>query len=360
MKIFILLFCLSPLFIGAQTSGFVIEGRIKSIPENTEVLLMDFNGKDTIAKTKVHDSLFVLKGKVDNIDARTILFPELQKRMVVFSGNEQIYITGNSEFSDINITGSPANYDYDEFLYDIKPLNDFVDYYRQQVQSAPTKAFRDSSMIMLNTAYNMYQNSIDRFLSRKKNSPVAALILAYSYDTDPNKDVLLLEKRFNMLEGDATKSQFAKNISEVIARDKIGSVGTQALDFTQKDTEGKDVSLSQFKGKYVLIDFWASWCRPCRLQNPSIVEAYNKFKKNNFAILGVSLDKEKDKWLQAIRADHLTWTNVSDLKFWNNDAAMLYNIHEIPQNILVDPDGKIIAKRLDGGQLNQKLQEIFK
>ncbi|MBS1746672.1 MAG: TlpA family protein disulfide reductase [Bacteroidetes bacterium] len=278
--------------------------------------------------------------------------------MVLFMGNDTINITGNSE-NDITITGSPTNNDYEEFLYDIKPLNDYVGYYRKQMMNATTEGMRDSAVIMLNTVYNIYQNTVDRFVERKKNSPVAALLLAYSYDTDPNRDVLLLEKRYKELSGVALESQFAKNLATIIQQDKVGAVGTQAIDFTQSDTAGNNISLSSFKGKYVLIDFWASWCRPCRMENPNVVAAFNKYKDKNFTVLGVSLDANKDNWIQAIHNDNLTWTQVSDLKQFQNAVAEMYHINEIPQNILVDPTGKIIARNLRGEALPQKLEQVL-
>ncbi len=359
MKQAVFLLLMLPLFLQAQNKkSFLITGKMKSVPDNAQVVLLGFNGTDTITQTKVDHGVFILKGSVETTDARIILFPSLQRRMVLFMGNDTININGTSE-TDVVITGSPSNLDYEEFLYDVKPLNDYVDFYRNQAMSATAQGLHDSAVIELNTAYNMYQNAIDRFVARKKSSPVAALLLAYSYDTDPNRDVLVLEKRYNQLDGVAMQSQFAKNLADVIKQDKVGAIGTQSLDFTQTDTAGKKVSLSQFKGKYVLVDFWASWCRPCRMENPNVVAAYNKYKQKNFTVLSVSLDQEKNNWIQAIHADNLTWTHVSDLKQFQNAVAELYHIKEIPQNILVDPSGKIVGKNLRGDALEQKLNELL-
>ena len=139
------------------------------------------------------------------------------------------------------------------------------------------------------------------------------------------------------------------------------AVGTLSPEIILKDVKGNPVSLSSLKGKVVLIDFWASWCGPCRAENPNVVAAYNKYKSKKFTVLSVSLDQpgKKQAWLDAIHKDHLTWTHVSDLQFWNNAVAVMYDIKGIPANMLVDPNGVIVGKDLRGEELDRKLAELF-
>jgi len=140
---------------------------------------------------------------------------------------------------------------------------------------------------------------------------------------------------------------------------KSFSIGGTAPDFTQKTPEGTDLKLSDLRGKVVLVDFWASWCGPCRRENPNVVKMYNEYKEKGFEILGVSLDNNKDRWLQAIKQDGLTWLHVSDLKYWQNEVAQMYGVRSIPHTILLDQEGKIIARNLRGAALEEKLGEIF-
>jgi len=133
-----------------------------------------------------------------------------------------------------------------------------------------------------------------------------------------------------------------------------------APDFTLPDTDGKPFTLSSLRGKYVLLDFWASWCGPCRQENPNVVATYHQFKDKNFTVLGVSLDKEKSQWLTAIKDDGLEWKQVSDLKFWNSAAGALYNVESIPYNVLIDPKGKVLGTSLRGPELRNKLAEVLK
>ena len=149
-------------------------------------------------------------------------------------------------------------------------------------------------------------------------------------------------------------------LAQYIAESKKNAVGSLLPDFTQADTTGKPFTLSSLRGKYVLIDFWASWCGPCRRENPNIVAAYNKYSKKNFTILGVSLDQAKPAWLDAINMDGLSWNHVSDLHGWSNAVAQQFQIVNIPQNILLGPDGKILGKNLRGASLERKLSRVLR
>jgi peroxiredoxin len=192
--------------------------------------------------------------------------------------------------------------------------------------------------------------------------------LGYTQSIDPallSKPVQNLAKRFPNHQGLAgIVSRFNQMMTAenqpATPNTAIPTVGSIAPDFSMNDTEGKPFSLNQLKGKYVLVDFWASWCGPCRAENPNVVAAYNKYKDKNFTVLGVSLDENKDKWLQAIKADNLTWKHVSDLKGWANATVKLYGYDGIPYNVLLDPQGKIISTSLRDAALQARLAEVLK
>ena len=137
------------------------------------------------------------------------------------------------------------------------------------------------------------------------------------------------------------------------------AVGSEAPDFAQAKPDGSVLKLSDLRGKIVLIDFWASWCKPCRRENPSVVLAYNKYKSKGFEIIGVSLDKDRGRWLQAVEQDGLTWPQVSDLAFWQNAVALQYGVRSIPFTVLVDQEGKVLATKLRGEALEKKLEELL-
>lgn len=173
-------------------------------------------------------------------------------------------------------------------------------------------------------------------------------------------DPKTFEPLLNGLSPRLKNTEIAKKLAAKLDKTKKTAIGVMAGDFSQPDVNGKMIALSSFKGKYVLLDFWASWCGPCRAENPNVLKAYNEFKDKNFDVFAVSLDDKKENWLKAVKDDAMPWTQVSDLKGWKNQAAGMYAITAIPQNFLINPDGKIVASNLRGEALVKKLKELIK
>jgi|CXWL01.1.fsa_nt_gi peroxiredoxin len=361
MKRLLLILLLSPLFIFAQVTsgGFTIEGKLDGILDGTEITLYK-NGENTeLAKATVLNTKFTLKGTVTE-PVLCFLIIGAGKPVEIYVENTAISIKGkNVEPPVYEIEGSASHKDFDAFIEIFMPLAKQLGSQANIINTTVPGAERDKLMAAYNSARDDMQKAIDKFVKDKPKSIVTPFILNVTYSF--NEDIVMLENRFRSLDEKVQKSEAGSQLEKFIAESKIGAVGTQALDFSQPDTTGVPVSLSSFRGKYVLVDFWASWCNPCRLENPNVVENFKKFSSKNFTVLGVSLDRpgQKAKWVNAIHEDNLTWTHISDLQFWNNSAAVLYNIKGIPQNILVDPEGKIVAKNLRGPALEAKLCELL-
>lgn len=359
MKNFLTLLAFFPaiLFAQNQTKGFVISGNVSGLADGKAQIVTTAEEHAVIATDSVKNGVFTLKGSITEPGLYFLIMSNEQPQYIYLENNP-VTITGSkADIKNIKIEGSQSHTDFVEFNKTFNPLIAELNGFAALIQKEENEKKKEELFTKYDSVVKKVNAEVGNFVAAKKSSIVSAFLLSVSAQV--LADPVVMEQRFNMLSEEVRNSEIGKSLAGSIAYFKVGAIGSDALDFTQNDVEGKPVKLSSFKGKYVLLDFWASWCKPCRLENPNVVKVYNQFKNKNFTVLGVSLDQSKDAWVKAIEADKLTWTQVSDLQQWNNAVAQMYHIQSIPGNFLIDPNGKIVGRDLRGENLEKKLCEFL-
>lgn len=274
-----------------------------------------------------------------------------------------ITIVSTDSFSNAKITGSKAQIEYEKIKAASKPYEAQMEVlstkYSDQRKANDVEGAKKTETELDALDDKMRADVYGGYLTKNPTSIIGLYALQQygGYELDADK----VEPFFNKLSAEQQNSASGIAYKGRIETAKTLGIGKIAPEFSQNDTLGNTVALSSLRGKYLLVDFWASWCGPCRRENPNVVKAFNKFKDKGFTVLGISLDQPgaKDNWMKAIHDDGLTWNHVSDLQFWNNAVAKQYGIQAIPQNLLLDPQGKIVAKNLHGEELEAKLATLL-
>ena len=380
MRTIVLFLGFLPLLAVAQEKGkpFRVSGKFKNMAKSPDWVFLQYRvaGEWKTDSAKANEGKYSFSGILEEpvtgylrvrypvgSDGKRPALVNGRDAATVFLQPGKIKISSVDSFSNMQVKGSAAHLEYKKLIlagkpYDeqMKPLN--ARYSEQRVAN-DNQGMEKTEKEMEAVDAAKKEKVFADYVKRNPASPVAiyALQQYVGWDINPDK----AEPLFNSLAESNKNLPSARLLWEKIDIAKRTGIGRMAMDFTQNDTLGRPVTLSSLRGKYLLVDFWASWCGPCRAENPNVVKVFQKYKDRNFHIIGVSLDRpgQQEKWMKAIHDDKLEWTHVSDLQFWNNEVAKQYGINAIPQNLLLDPEGKIIAKNLRGEELEAKLGEAI-
>ncbi len=361
--ILMLMLVMTPLIMKAQGKQTSVSGSIEKCQSKTVSLFLSSGETKLIAESGVDSSgSFRLVAKLDKGDVFKLQFEGGVYLSLVILPGDQIQVTADMTdlLKTLKIEGSDQSqmiYESNRVLQAFKASLDSINnrYYTllQQGLTDSVKQVLINSYMATDSAQNQYLVN----LIRQHPDYLSGLFIIDKLPIEKYFDIyVLLDEGLNKKFPDNT---YVINFHKRVENTKKLADGSPAPEISLPDPDGNTVTLSSFKGKVVLIDFWASWCNPCRKENPNMVRIYNKYHSRGFEILGVSLDKTKESWVKAIADDKLSWTHCSDLKFWQSEAALTYNVSAVPYTVLIDREGKIIAKGLRGDELEARLEKIL-
>lgn len=367
----IILTILMPCTLLAQNAPFTINGQVGKLNGVKAYLCYRQDGKALCDSSDITDGKFTFKGSVREPIQSTIIvnYPgykthwENVERKNIYLEPGDLIMEGKDSFRTAKVSGK-INEDYEELSLALKPSAEENARYMARYNATPPAQRKDSAVQdEFRKQYNAFANAKRTIYVTfiKSHGDNVVSLDALKELGGKTIDYNLVAPLFNSFSDNVKNSLAGREYGAMLAPLKTTAIGSMAPEFSLKDTLGHPVALSSYRGKYVLVDFWSSYCGPCRAENPNIVKMYAKFHPKGFEILGVSFDEKRDRqnWLSAIHHDGLTWQQVSNLTGWDNEAAKLYFIRLIPQNVLLDPNGRIIAKNLRGEALGKKLSELF-
>jgi len=313
-----------------KESSFSLKGKTNNFENGTVLYLKNNLNEKIIDSTIISNNQFQFNSKISKFPIRVLLYNKefTQWKDIWLENNTMVFDASKSNFKEATITGS-------------------------KTQVSAEKLYENTAKL----SYEERNELEKKFVKENPNSIVSAFILSV-YSRDWGKD--FSKEYYEKFAIDIRKSEYGERILNFITLNGDIKIGDKYSDFEMKDKDGNPQKLSNLLGEVTLLEFWASWCSPCRKENPNLVKTYEKFKSKGFKIVAISLDKEKNKWSEAIKKDGLEWPNFCDFKVWESNPSLIYGVYEIPDNFLIDKRGEIVARNISGEELNKKLAELTK